>query len=237
MALPEQKRFTIEDLANRWEKSPDYVDELIRTCQFGYIIVVGELIAGSPLTRHVYFDPALWKQHYEQKIKDRQDKIRAETERYIEYFKAVKTFDGKKRRIPDWWMNKCKTTEDRFFDIGPLEVANLADPLLWKRPNGAGIYIHRSVVKRFERKHDVRSEPRTGNRGEKQKGPRPDVSEIKPEKWYGTDLAAKFINRSQKYVQNNLIPNGKLNAVKNRGRQEIQGRELIRYLTTPQTPP
>lgn len=75
MALPEQERFTVEDVAAIWKKSPAYVDELLRTRQFTHIIIVGELIGGLPLTRHLYFDRAHW-------IKDFGDKIASDDTAY-----------------------------------------------------------------------------------------------------------------------------------------------------------
>jgi len=50
MGPPEQARYSIEALTKRWNK-PDssYVEDLLRPIQFTHIIIVSELIGGSPL--------------------------------------------------------------------------------------------------------------------------------------------------------------------------------------------
>ena len=64
MAFPEQERFTTEDLAKRWSRTVNEIDELLRTMQFSHIILTGEVVGGASLTRHLYFDLNAWVRRY-----------------------------------------------------------------------------------------------------------------------------------------------------------------------------
>ncbi len=57
MALPEVERRSVQDLADRWGESPEYVEECVRTFKFPHIILVDPGDARSlPFERHYYFD-------------------------------------------------------------------------------------------------------------------------------------------------------------------------------------
>jgi len=223
MALPEQERFTVEDVAAIWKKSPAYVDELLRTRQFTHIIIVGELIGGLPLTRHLYFDRAHWIKDFGNKIaSDRahQDQVLEELE------KAGKKI--KRDREPPFE----EKDRDTAYNIGPNEVANLWNPFPsqneWKRPkDSVQVYIPRLAVEAFERKHGLQREANVHTEEKINKGSISDVSQIDPLKWYSTSHTARFLGVTQKHVQNRLIR--KLRAEKTGGRWRIQGQRIREY--------
>jgi len=238
MAFPEQDRFTVKEVADRWSKTEAYVEELLRTLRFKYIIVVEE-IGGAPITRHLYFDQSLWIKHYGNKIKEHRDKIRKDTE---QCFEKVRKFDGKLAKPPKWWLKELQDVnpkaadEEISYTIGPDEIANLWSPPFsqkeWKRPKEAReVFIPRSTVEGFERKHGFHRERQMAEKIDR--GPMPDGSEVNPNKWYSTAQTAKLLSRAQKYVQNSLIQNGTLAGAKKRGRKgpwEIPGHAIISYL-------
>jgi hypothetical protein len=57
----------------------------------------------------------------------------------------------------------------------------------------------------------------------------PDISEILPDKLYHTNQVARFLGVSQKYVQNDLIPHGKLRAGKMGSRYVVKGQTIRDY--------
>lgn len=160
MGFPEQERFTAEDVARRWEKSPAYIDELIRTLQFTHIIVVGELIGDSPLTRHLYFDRALWIEDYGKKLQ-RDPAIRLkELEESIEHHtkyqeKLGLTFDPSTLR-----RTHAEDIGPTYCYIGQDEIANFWNPSPprneWKQPKEpVQVYIPLLAVEAFEKKHSL----------------------------------------------------------------------------------
>lgn len=59
--------------------------------------------------------------------------------------------------------------------------------------------------------------------------PIPDTSEILPEKLYSTNQVARLLGVAQKYVQNDLIPNGTLKAEKIGWRHFVKGQTIREY--------
>jgi hypothetical protein len=66
-------------------------------------------------------------------------------------------------------------------------------------------------------------------REKKDRGPIPDVSAIRPEHLYPTNQVARLLGVTQKYVQNDLIPNGTLRAEKIRSRYFVKGQTIRDY--------
>ena len=57
MALPEVERLSLQDIADRLHRSPELVEEYVRTFKFSHIILVDPGDARSlPFERHYYFD-------------------------------------------------------------------------------------------------------------------------------------------------------------------------------------
>jgi hypothetical protein len=224
MALPEHDRFTLEDLADRWKKSIAYIDELVRTCQFSHILVIGERIGNARLTRHVYFDRATYVAHYGDKVaydrgarqKEYEETVRRLQKDWKKRFGTGAQFDPTSLR---------QQYEERYaphYDIGPHEVASLWNEKEWKRPGEqVRVYVPRSAVRAFEQKHGIARE-------RNDKSPIPDISEIQSEKWYTTAQAARFLDVTHKYLQNELV--SKLSPKKVGKTWRISGRAICEYL-------
>lgn len=244
MGLPGQERFTIEEVATRWAKPASYVEEMLRTRQFTHIILVGELIRGSRLTRHLHFDRALWIKHYGKKLaSDRAARLKTlQCDKFVKKRNAIfaayeaqhwkENFGGEARweRIPEG-----KAPYPTFYNIGPHEVANLWNPVPaqteWTRPTeGVRVFIPLSAVKAVERKHGVSNNANAQQAKKKDRCPVPDLSEIMLGKGYSTSETARFLGVTQKYIQNVLIPENKLKAVRRPHHWYVNGQEIRAYL-------
>jgi hypothetical protein len=213
------------------------IKELVRTLQFTHIIVIGELIGGSPQTRHLYFDRALWTQGWG---KPERRKIERKEQKRNKIFadhqaKAWKETFGTEMPFEPTLRNAREECVYRnFYNIGPDEVANLWCPYSpqqeWTRPKGrVQVYIPRSAVEAFEQKHGLQNEPKAEKAKKKDKSPAPDPSVIKPDSWYGTAQVAVLLGRNKKYVQNNIdaiIRSRKLIARRHGVHCEVQGKSL-----------
>jgi hypothetical protein len=237
VGFPEQERFTLADVAIRLDKRVSYVKDMVRTLQFTHIIVVGELIGGSSLTRHLYFDRALWTQGWG---KPERRKIERKEQKRNKIFadhhaKAWKeTFGTEAPFEPILKTAREECVYRTFYNIGPNEVANLWCPYPpqeeWTRPKGhVQVYIPRSAVEAFKQKHGLPEEAKTNTEKKKDRSPAPDLSTIMPMQWYATRLAARYLGMTEKYLQNDLIPSGKLKAQKRGRRNEVQGQEILNY--------
>lgn len=233
MGLPELERFTLEQAAIRLRETVPYVEEMVRTLRFTHIIIVGELIGGSPLTRHLYFDRALWIKHFGKKMEiDPAGRLKELEEQIKRYEKEWKKRFGEKFDPSTLRKAFEEHIGPTACNIGPNEVANLWNPFPpqneWKRPREpVQVYIPRLAVEAFERKHGLRHEANAQKAEKIDKGPIPDASEIEPEKWYSTYHTARFLGVTQKHVQNRLID--KLRAEKTGGRWRIQGHRIRTY--------
>ena len=246
MGLPEQERFTLEEVATRWGTSVPHVEEMVRTLKFKYIIVKGEIIGGSPHTRHLYFKQDLWTQYYlalPVVLPDDQKKLKDQKKQKKLMIKQIQPSLAKLPKVPAFTeaaqreidrIQKGEHEARTYHNIGPTEVAHLWQPSpsskQWERPKEAVvIYIPRVALEAFEKEHGLLEEENTKISKRKEKSSAPDLSEIDLKKWYPTRLAAQFLRVTQKHLQNN-INNGLFVATKRGGRWEMQGRAIHNYL-------
>jgi len=252
MALPEQERFSIEEVAKRWDKEPNYVNELIRTIKFTHIIIVGEQIGSSTLTRHLYFDEATWIEHYGSRVaidqKDQQAHLK-ECETLIARFQQkLKEEEKQKKAAGDlhpgetlhWDPTSLRKQYEQerhrsFYNIGPDEVANLWKPVPrqdeWTRPTEepVEVLIPLAALRKFEQDHDLSEKTSHNEVEDYDRHAVPDLSKVDPAKWYRTNLAARFLGKDVKYLRNELIPSKKL-ASEKRGRNTfVSGQAILDY--------
>jgi len=238
MGFPEQERFTVEDLAGRWQKSSEYIAEQISSLQFTHITLVEKIGGGSLLTRHLYFDKATWKKDYGKQIEDLQKKAeRNAKEHYERVLAGAKASRNKHIKLLE---KRIKTdlrtvhVSKTSYKIGPDEVANLWEPWPprheWRRKEEhVQVYITRSAVESFERKHAIQQKGKTERAEKADRDPLLDLSAVISNRWYFTFEAARFLGMQQKYLQNDLIPNGKLPAKRVGKRYVILGEEIRNY--------
>ena len=246
MALPSQEKFTLDEVAQLRGWTTNYVEELVYARKFKHIIVKGELIAGSSLTRHVYFDQALWIEHFGDKVTidpvTRKKEYEADVKREQAYWekeygqraKLHQTKHGEEIKfnpagLEKWYeQNVCKT----FCNIGPNEVAYLWQPSFpsakWALPEEGTIYIPRVALEAFEKNHGLKAiNINKGKNNDDRTAP--DLSEVLPDRWYTVDQAARLLDLAPKYLRNDLIPLGKLKAEKRGKRNLIKGTEILNY--------
>jgi hypothetical protein len=87
MSFPKQERFTVQRLATYWARPVDYIEDLLRTVQFSYIIVVGQHIGGVVTTQHLYFELPLWIEHFGKQLESACASAREEVSRKIDRYR------------------------------------------------------------------------------------------------------------------------------------------------------
>lgn len=235
MGLPEQERFTLQNVAERLGTDVSHVEEMVCTLKFKYIIVRGEIIAGLPQTRHVYFDQDLFRERRPKlpELRDNEKKkliaqIRSlmrnqpdRTPNAVFAKHAERRIDRIRKGIPE---------DYTYWPIGPNEVAVLWESKHWNRPQEeVVIYIPQVALKAFEQEYGRQKESTAEKAKKKDKSPALDPSEIRPSNWYGTAQVAKFLGKNKKYVQNNfdaIIRSRNLNARRQGRSREVQGKSL-----------
>jgi hypothetical protein len=239
MGLPAQEQFTLENVADRLSTSAPHVEEMVRTLKFKYIIVKGEMIGGSPLTRHLYFDRDLFRQHHpEQPVvltKKEKDRLIAQI-RSLNAKQPDRTENAVFTKAAEREIDRIQKDvheECPYRHIGPNEVANLrpsSQP--WERPQEeVVIYIPREVLEAFKQEHGLQNESNAEKAKKKDRRPAADLPTIKPEKEYDTYWVAKFLKVTQEHVQNKLIPKGKLKGRKlANGQWRVLGQEILDYI-------
>jgi hypothetical protein len=227
MPLPEPERFTIGDVSKRWRVSRAYVNELLRRKQVTHLVVIGEKLGGSPLTRHVYFDETTYRNHYADEVEF--DPVA----RRNEFEEAVKHYQREWKRRFGNGVKFDSTALKRQFDkercitsvnIGRNEVANLwtSDREEWKRPaEGVQVFIPLSALRAFEHKHRVKPT--------QDREPLMSASQIDPDKLYSPQFVATFHGLSLSYIRNNME---KFGGEKIRARWKFRGSALLHYRKT-----
>jgi hypothetical protein len=201
MEFPEQEWFTVEDLAQRWSKSKTLIDELVRKRAFTHFKVEGERIGERFIKRHIYCYRDAWPPGY------------GEGDHYF--------IDGN--------VDEIATRPPIPPTKRPGQARMPKGSNLWEQPSGTTIFIPRAAVKTFEQKRGIQNEPNAQKGKREDKCPAPDLSEIQLDKWYTTSSAARYLDMTTKYLQNDLIPNGKLKAQKRGRRNKVQGQEILNY--------